>query len=93
MSLNRDVLEQFSNEIIDLLIQKNNDYGDSFSKTMSKFGDLSFLIRLTDKICRLEVLFEKGFAEVKDESFDDTVTDIIGYCLLYKYYKETSKSD
>lgn len=61
---------------------KNKDYGDSFVKTRKKYAN-AILIRLEDKMNRLDTLIDKGHtALVKDESIDDTLLDIANYCIM-----------
>lgn len=80
--LNKDVLfNSVANEIANTLSRKNHDYGDSFHKIYSEFGDLSTYIRLTDKIGRLKTLINKE-AKVKNEPIEDAYRDIAGYCIL-----------
>lgn len=70
-----------SNEVRDTLIRKNRDYGDSFAKQFAKYGVLSGLIRMDDKMRRLENLV--GGAEPNvDESIEDTLMDLAGYAQL-----------
>lgn len=77
-----------TNEIVALLEQKNNDYGNSATQTYDEYGDVAFFIRISDKINRLKSLtINNKTQEVKDESIEDTVKDIIGYCLLYLEWK------
>ena len=72
--------KQIASKIADTLEKKNHDYGDSFHKVYEKYGMLSTVIRLSDKIGRLETLLE---ADAKvDESIEDTLKDICGYCIL-----------
>ena len=81
------------NEIVSLLEKKNNDYGNSATQTYEEYGDVAFFIRISDKINRLKSLtINNKTQEVKDESIEDTVKDIIGYCLLYLEWK-TSEED
>jgi len=61
-------------------IAKNIDYGDSFAILFDKFGLKSSIIRLHDKLLRLEQLAEND-AEV-DESVDDTLEDMINYAIM-----------
>lgn len=68
-------------ELRELYQKKNSDYGNSFSIIFEKFGLKSTVIRLWDKIMRLETLCEKE-AEVKDESIEDTLMDLANYCIL-----------
>lgn len=80
-----DMQQTFYNiaqEIADTLSRKNHDYGDSFAKIYEKYGDLSSLIRLTDKIGRLETLASGKEAKVLDEPLVDVYKDIAGYCIL-----------
>ncbi len=71
------VAEQF-----EVYKKKNKDYGDSFNIGLDKFGPISFVTRLSDKMLRLEQLVENE-AMVEDESFGDTAGDMINYCIMY----------
>lgn len=63
---------------------KNADYGDSVGDTYKKFGDVSFLTRITDKYNRILSLADKGeCGQVKDESLNDTILDMANYCILW----------
>lgn len=64
----------------ELLIRKNADYGDSFAKQYEKYGLISALIRMDDKMRRLETL-RTTEAQVA-ESISDTLLDLSGYALL-----------
>ena len=80
------------NEIVDLIEKKNNDYGNSATQTYEEYGDIAFFIRISDKINRLKSLtINNKTQEVKDESIEDTVKDIIGYCLLYLEWKNSEE--
>ena len=68
-------------EVAELLARKNVDYGDSYHRLRAKFGELGFFLRLADKFYRLESFVEKKQYEV-DEKWEDTIKDIIGYCIL-----------
>ena len=69
------------------VLRKNHDYGGSVWKKPRLAPHLdtgdSILVRLGDKIERLETLIAKGGNEVTDESLDDTFKDLCGYILLY----------
>ena len=80
------------NDIVDLIEKKNNDYGNSATQTYEEYGDVAFFIRISDKINRLKSLtINNKTQEVKDESIEDTVKDIIGYCLLYLEWKNSEE--
>ena len=75
--------EDLCNEIHELYMNKNADYGDSFRKVREKIPN-AILVRLNDKMNRLESLMNKSEDEqkVKDESINDTLMDIANYALL-----------
>lgn len=81
------------NDIVYLIEKKNNDYGNSATQTYEEYGDVAFFVRISDKINRLKSLtINNKTQEVQDESIEDTIKDIIGYCLLYLEWKN-SKED
>jgi hypothetical protein len=65
----------------DIYIQKNHDYGDSFSKTFQEEGMAMARIRLTDKLERFKRL-TKTEGKVKDESIIDTLIDLANYSIM-----------
>ena len=69
--------------------RKNSDYGNSVGDTYEKFGDISFLTRITDKYNRILSLADKGeTGQVKDEALEDTILDLANYCLLWLVERE-----
>lgn len=60
---------------------KNHDYGNSFDCSLDKFGLIAGLVRMGDKMNRLESLINKK-AMVKDESIRDTLLDLASYCIM-----------
>jgi hypothetical protein len=47
------------------------------------------LVRVTDKMSRLSSFVESGKLEVANESFEDTIVDVINYMvLLHSYVKD-----
>lgn len=86
--------KDYTNHLAVTLENKNQDYGDSFSRSVDKFGIIAAVVRLEDKFNRLENLTANGDKEkVKDESLADTALDISGYgLLLYKYLKEHERT-
>ena len=85
-----DRISELCDEVKALLIRKNNDYGDSFGKQFEKRGMLGALIRMEDKLSRLDTLVGGHQAEV-DESIDDTLRDLAGYALLTLVERGKSK--
>ena len=87
MELKQESLNSISGEIINLLIKKNRDYGNSYFKLREEFGRVAFVVRLADKIERLKTLL-KNKPQVMDEREENTIKDIIGYCLLELYFRQ-----
>ena len=84
-----DILEGMAKTLVlTLLLRKNRDYGSSFRKPGILSGALDpkmkLLVRIDDKLERLSNLLSKGAeSDVTGESLSDTVTDIIGYLVLF----------
>lgn len=77
--------------VAELLKRKNTDYGNSYNETRREFGPTAFLLRINDKFARLKTLTNQQ-AQVNDESIEDTLKDIIGYCTLeLKYLRQKSQ--
>ena len=74
--------EKIVNETVKLCKRKNTDYGSSVQDTYEKFGDISYLVRITDKYNRICSLLQNGKAEVENESITDTIVDLANYCFL-----------
>jgi hypothetical protein len=61
--------------------RKNQAYGDSFHKSLDKYGPIAGLVRIEDKINRLSNLILNGGHE-HDEAIDDTCMDAANYLLM-----------
>ncbi|MCM3387190.1 DUF1599 domain-containing protein [Ureibacillus chungkukjangi] len=83
-----DRIRSACSELAELLIRKNHDYGDSFSKQYEKYGLMSALIRMDDKMRRLETLQQAESEAQVDESIADSLKDLSGYAIL-TYIEET----
>ncbi len=64
-----------------LYVTKNHDYGDSVHDTYEKYGLVSFLVRLEDKLNRARTLSRKE-QWVQDEKLKDTLLDMANYAIL-----------
>lgn len=62
--------------------RKNTDYGDSFSRSVQRYGKIAALTRMSDKWNRLENLMLSNDSKVKDESITDTLIDLASYALM-----------
>lgn len=68
-------------ELTEMYGRKNSDYGDSFANLRKELPD-AILVRVYDKYSRLKTLLKGQEQKVKDESIDDTLTDLANYCIL-----------
>ena len=83
------IYQHIINNLEDTYKRKNSDYGNSVGDTYEKFGDISFLTRITDKYNRILSLADKGEAgQVKEEALEDTILDLANYCLLWLVERE-----
>ena len=83
------IYQTIINNLEDTYKRKNSDYGNSVGDTYEKFGDISFLTRITDKYNRILSLADKGeTGQVKDEALEDTILDLANYCLLWLVERE-----
>ena len=73
----REIIE----EMIQLYISKNKDYGNAFSRSYDEFGAVMALIRINDKLNRLKTLIKQD-SEVKTESVKDTLIDLANYAVM-----------
>ena len=75
-------VDKFTSLLADTLKRKNADYGDSYGKSVSKYGEVVALIRISDKFNRLENLLLKGTENKVDETIPETLLDLCGYAAL-----------
>lgn len=73
--------KELCNELNELYIRKNHDYGDSFHATFIEEGMAMSRIRLTDKLNRFKKLTRCDDSKV-DESIRDTLIDLANYALM-----------
>ena len=68
-------LKNVQNEGLELFRKKNQDYGDAFAT----YGAVGVLVRIGDKIHRLQSITNKGITLVQDERLRDTLIDLHNY--------------
>lgn len=72
--------------------RKNNDYGNSFSKSFEEYGPTMCAIRLEDKLNRFKQLIKSNYNPmVTNESIDDTLLDLANYAIMTLIELENSK--
>jgi len=71
-------LARIQQEALELFKKKNADYGDSFAT----YGPIGVLVRMGDKISRLQNITNKGVTLVDDEALRDTLIDLHNYSAM-----------
>lgn len=84
-----EAFDAITDELKDTYIKKNHDYGNSFDKSIDKFGLTAAVVRMNDKMERLNSLLNKD-AKV-DESIRDTVMDLANYCIMTAMYLDNKE--
>jgi hypothetical protein len=105
--MNRDELlknhEVLCEKAYELMKRKNADYAGR--KGVEPFANFTrcesmgvcateqgMLVRMIDKISRLSSFVEAGVFQVKDESLEDTIVDVINYAVLFASYVEDKRN-
>jgi hypothetical protein len=83
-SVNLARLDELVNELIDLLVDKNAKYKDAWQD----FGMFTPLMRIREKLIRVESLTDGRPVLVQDENVMAELMDIIGYGLLAMLWME-----
>lgn len=76
--------------MIETYVRKNHDYGNSFDKSLDKFGLVASVVRIGDKMNRIESLVQKE-AMVQDESIRDTLLDMANYAIMTVMWIDNQK--
>ena len=74
-------IEQMTNvqkEALELFTRKNTDYGDSFAT----YGPIGVLVRMGDKLSRLQSVTRSGINLINNESVRDTLIDLYNYAAM-----------
>ena len=85
--------EELGNKAREIMTAKNHDYaheGDVF-RNFRRYGTFGVLVRLSDKLARLDSFEEKEEFAVADEKLEDTIVDIINYAVIYLAMKQEGK--
>lgn len=75
--------EGITREMSATFAKKRHDYGPSTTETWIKFGPVSMITRMQDKLNRAyNLLCGKDSAAVSSESVYDTIMDLANYCII-----------
>lgn len=71
-------LSTIQNEALELFNKKNTDYGDAFAN----YGPVGVLVRIGDKISRLQNIEKNNITMINDEKIRDTLIDLHNYAAM-----------
>lgn len=66
------------NQEYKVFMAKNKDYGDAFER----HGVIGCLIRIGDKLDRLQTITDNSITYVEDERLEDTLLDLANYATI-----------
>ena len=72
--------KELCNELNELYIKKNKEYGDSFGKAVEDLGIVSAITQIYHKTQRLVNIYNKD--EIVYESLIDNLKDLANYAIL-----------
>lgn len=71
-------------DMLDLLVSKQKDYG---VRNIEAFGHIGIVVRLSDKVARIENLMKREITPT-NESLLDSFRDVVGYCVVARLWSE-----
>lgn len=78
MSDRPEQLATVQKECYEIFCKKNADYGDAFAT----YGPIGVLVRIGDKISRLQNISKSGINLVQDENIRDSLLDLHNYAAM-----------
>ena len=76
------VFNELTKQMSDTFAKKRKDYGQTTSETYDKFGPISMLTRIHDKVGRLDNILGKSKTNNVGEKVEDTLLDLANYALI-----------
>ena len=71
-------MKKVQTEGLELFKKKNADYGDAFAN----YGTVGVLVRMGDKIQRMQSISKRQITLIDDESLRDTLIDLHNYAAM-----------
>lgn len=81
-------------EIHEMFVKKNADYGNSFDKSLDEWGLIVSAMRIQEKLDRVKTSLKTNL-QVKDESVEDSFLDLANYAIMTVMWlrKENEKKE
>lgn len=89
----KELFNKIVKNMSDTFANKRQDYGQTTTETFAKFGPVSLLVRMHDKLGRLDNLLMSDRISCVDERVEDTLLDLANYAIItvIELYKEESQ--
>ena len=81
-----DQFKAITENMLKTFIAKNHDYGNSFEQSCDTFGTVAAVVRMNDKMNRINSLYNNTEIAKVDEKLEDTLLDLANYCILTVMY-------
>ena len=92
MTDNEKRFRQKVEKLTKVYVAKNKDYGDSFTRSLDKRGIVASIVRMEDKMNRIDSLHDRPTTEV-DESLVDSLEDLANYAIMTAIWLESQAED
>lgn len=92
MKKNAERHKELVEQIHETYLAKNMDYGDSFNKSLNKYGMIAAIIRMNDKFERIDNL-RLSDGRVTDEAVVDSLLDLANYAIMTAMWVEEERWD
>lgn len=77
-----ELFKELTDTMNEVFAKKRQDYGQTTTETFRKFGPVSMLTRMHDKMGRLDNLLYSGGVNNVGEKVEDTLLDLANYALI-----------
>lgn len=81
-----DQFKAITENMLKTFVAKNSDYGNSFEQSCDTFGTVAAVVRMNDKMNRINTLYNNTKIARVDEKLEDTLLDLANYCILTVMY-------
>lgn len=83
VKVNKETMKSQYDGQYETFCRKNHDYGNSFEESLDQFGIVASIVRMSDKMKRLESLTDESKTQqVGSESLLDTLEDLSNYAAM-----------
>ena len=86
-----DLFREITEEMAEIFAKKREDYGQTTTDTYNRFGPIYLLIRMHDKLGRLDNLLCFSEKNPKNEVVQDTLLDLANYAIIAYIELEKAK--